>query len=220
VSPSNPTGRIFTEEALRRTGRVARDRGVRILLDDPYGEFCYENHARRFDLAAVPELTGTVIYLYTFSKAHAMSGWRVGYAVLPEPLKREVLKVHDATLICTPRPSQAAAIAARGGDQTHVHALETVLARRRAHICQRLDRLAHVFGYVRPEGAYYVFPRILAAHDDSLSFCTRLLEEARVCMTPGAAFGPAGEHHVRMAYCVDEATIDTAFDRLEARFPP
>ncbi len=219
VSPSNPTGRIFPEEALRRTGEVARARGVRILLDDPYSEFCYENHALCFNLAAVPELADTVVYLRTFSKTHAMSGWRLGYTILPRSLKREVLKVHDATLICAPRPSQAAGIAALAGGSAHVQEFEGILAARRDVICQRLDRLAHVFRYVRPQGAYYVFPRILAEHADSMQFSLRLLEEARVAVTPGRAFGPAGAHHVRMAFCVDEATIETAFDRMERLFP-
>jgi aspartate/methionine/tyrosine aminotransferase len=219
VSPSNPTGRIFPEDALRRAGAIAQRHGVRILVDDPYSEFCYENHDRCFNLASVPELADTVIYLYTFSKAHAMSGWRLGYAVMPAELKRQVLKVHDATLICAPRPSQAAGIAALSGGSTHVRDFESRLARRRELICERLDRVAHVFEYVRPQGAYYVFPRIRAGHVDSTAFATRLLEEARVSVTPGVAFGPAGSHHVRMAFCVDEQTIDTAFDRIEALFP-
>lgn len=85
-------------------------------------------------------------------------------------------------------------------------------------ICRRLDAVTHVFSYVRPEGAYYVFPRIVAPHDDSTSFAIHLLEKAKVTVTPGVAFGPAGEHHVRMAYCVDEQTIETAFDRIESHF--
>jgi aspartate/methionine/tyrosine aminotransferase len=219
VSPSNPTGRIFPKAALRRVGDVARAHGIRILIDDPYSEFCYENHARCFNLASVPDLTDTVVYLYTFSKVHAMSGWRLGYAIMPPALKQQVLKVHDATLICAPRPSQAAGIAALAGGSAHVREFEAVLGARRDRICERLDRLGHVFSYVRPQGAYYVFPRILAEHRDSVSFCTRLLDEARVSLTPGAAFGPGGAHHVRMAFCVDEDTIDTAFDRIERLFP-
>ncbi len=79
--------------------------------------------------------------------------------------------------------------------------------------------MPHVFSYNRPEGAYYVFPRITAEHTTSQDFAIRLLEEAGVTVTPGAAFGPSGEHHVRMAYCVEEETIERAFDRIEAHFP-
>jgi aspartate/methionine/tyrosine aminotransferase len=218
VTPSNPTGRIFTEAELREVGRVAAERGLAVILDDPYCHFTYENRERYFNLSSVPELAGHVAYLFTFSKCHAMSGWRLGYAVLPEWLKREVLKVHDATMICAPRISQIAGLAALSGEQAHLGAFEDRLAKRRELICARLDALPHVFEYVKPEGAYYVFPRILAEHQDSYEFAIRLLEEAKVTLTPGSAFGPTGEHHVRMAFCVEEDVIEAAFDRIEAYF--
>jgi aspartate/methionine/tyrosine aminotransferase len=219
VSPSNPTGRIFTEQELRRIGEIARVRDLMVLIDDPYSHFVYENRDRFFNLASVPELADHLAYLFTFSKTYAMSGWRLGYVILPAFLKREVLKVHDATLICTPRISQVAGIAALSEAPVHLEEFERVLSRRRDLICARLDAVPHVFDYVRPEGAYYVFPRLVAPHEDSVEFCLRLLEEARVTLTPGSAFGPTGEHHVRMAYCVEEETIDLAFDRIERRFP-
>ncbi len=94
-----------------------------------------------------------------------------------------------------------------------------ILAKRRALICERLDALPHLFTYVRPQGAYYVFPRIVVEHDGSWAFARQLLAETRVSVTPGIAFGPSGDHHVRMAFCVAEDAIDQAFDRLAARFP-
>ncbi len=219
VSPSNPTGNIFSEAQLRRIGEIARGAGLLLLIDDPYSSFVYENRERFFNIASIPELAGNLAYLFTFSKCHAMSGWRLGYMVVPQTLKGEVLKVHDATLICTPRISQIAGIAALSAPPTHVAEFESVLAARRALICQRLDALPHVFAYTRPEGAYYVFPRILVEHENSIDFAIRLLEESKVAVTPGSAFGPTGEHHVRMAYCVDEDTINLAFDRIEQRYP-
>lgn len=111
-----------------------------------------------------------------------------------------------------------AAPAALEGDRAHPGAFEAILARRRDLICARLDAVPHLFDYVRPEGAYYVFPRILADHRDSMEFSLRLLDQARVTVTPGRAFGPAGEHHVRMAFCVADEVIDQAFDRIEAHF--
>jgi aspartate/methionine/tyrosine aminotransferase len=100
----------------------------------------------------------------------------------------------------------------------HLKVFESVLARRRDLICARLDRLPHIFEYRKPEGAYYVFPRIVAKHDNAHDFCIDVLEKAHVTLTPGAAFGPSGEHHVRMAYCVADEVIDSAFDRLEKLF--
>lgn len=219
VNPANPTGTLFSREELLRLGDVARDHDLVILLDDPYSPFTYENRGRFFTLASVEELRDRVIYLFTFSKAFAMTGWRVGYMVAPDALKSAVSKVHNATMICAPRISQIAAIAALSEGADHLHDTEQALAARRTLICERLDRLPHVFQYQKPDGAYYVFPRIVKEHENSLQFCLELLEQAHVALTPGHAFGMRGEHHVRMAYCVDEAVINTAFDRVEELFP-
>ena len=219
VSPSNPTGSVFSEDELLRVADIALEHDLLILLDDPYSFLTYGNQGNCFNLAAVDKYKDRVAYCFTFSKIYAMSGWRLGYMILPEPLKKQVIKVHDATIICTPRISQVAGLAALRGDRAPVQEFKRVLADRRNLICERLDRLDHVFDYIEPQGAYYVFPRILAKHDDSLEFALRLLEEAKVAVTPGAAFGQQGEQHVRMAYCVDEEVINTAFDRIEAYFP-
>jgi aspartate/methionine/tyrosine aminotransferase len=164
----------------------------------------------------VPALGPRLCYLFTFSKIYAMSGWRVGYMALPARLAPHVLKVHDAKMICAPRVSQVAAIAALADRGLPPAQFRDTLAARRALICARLDRLPQIFNYVRPEGAYYVFPRLVGPNRDSRAFAIRLLEKAGVVVTPGVAFGPGGEGHVRMAYCVGEATINGAFDRIEA----
>lgn len=219
VSPSNPTGKIFTETELNRVGQIARDHDLFILLDDPYRHFTYENAEKYFNLASVGDLAERIAYLFTFSKAHAMSGWRLGYMIVPEGVKRQVLKVHDATIICTPRISQIGGLAALTEHSNHLFEFEKTLAERRRLICERLDRVPHVFSYVKPEGAYYVFPKITVEHEDSYEFSLDLLDTAHVSVTPGSAFGPTGEHHVRMAYCVPEDMIELAFDRIEERFP-
>lgn len=218
VTPSNPTGAILSKATLQAAARVAREHGLLIILDDPYSHFTYENHNRFYNLAADPEFAEIVAYLFTFSKAYAMSGWRVGYMVVPETLLPDLVKIHDLTMICTPRISQIAACAALQNDPTHLDEFERTLARRRSLICERLDRVGHVFQYQKPDGAYYVFPRIVVDHDSSVQFSLDLLNQAKVTVTPGSAFGPSGEHHVRMAYCVDDDTINLAFDRIEAHF--
>lgn len=218
VSPSNPTGTIFSEQELRRVGEIAAANDLLILIDDPYRHFTYENRDKYFNLASVPALFERMAYLFTFSKSYAMSGWRLGYMIVPERLKREVLKVHDATIICTPRISQVAGIAGLTEEPVHLGEFEKILSRRRSLICERLDAVPHVFQYVRPEGAYYVFPKIVTDHENSFDFAIKLLEEARVTVTPGSAFGPTGENHVRMAYCVEDDVIEKAFDRIERYF--
>jgi len=218
VSPSNPTGSIFSRETLLQVGKIARERNLLLLIDDPYSNFTYENSTKYFNLASQKELADNTAYFFTFSKSYAMSGWRLGYMIVPLKLKKEALKVHDATIICTPRISQIAGIAALRGDPQHLKVFEQSLAKRRALMQQRLDRVSHLFEYQPPEGAYYLFPKIRIPHQNSYEFALRLLKEAKVCVTPGSAFGPSGEHHVRMAYCVEEEVINSAFDRIEHCF--
>lgn len=219
VSPSNPTGTIFPKTDLLAVGEIVREHGLLLVLDDPYHHFTYENRANYFNPASVADLAGHIAYCFTFSKSYAMSGWRLGYMIVSDHLKREVLKVHDATLICAPRISQVAGLAALTGDREFIARFSDTLNARRNLICERLDSLPHLFEYVRPEGAYYVFPRIVFDHKNAHAFSIELLEQAGVCVTPGSAFGPAGEHHVRMAFCGPEAEINKAFDRIEKHYP-
>ena len=218
VSPSNPSGKIFSEDELLRVGEIAKRHNILIIIDDPYSDFVYDNRDKYFNLASVEALKEHIVYLYSFSKSYAMSGWRLSYMVMPAELKREALKVHDATMICAPRISQLAGIVALSQPSDHKQEFETILNSRRELICQRLENIPHVFANQKPEGAYYVFPKIMAEHTTSKEFAIALLNNTRVTVTPGSAFGPSGEHHVRMAYCVDEDTINLAFDRIESYF--
>ena len=217
-SPSNPTGKIFSRNNLLRIGEMARIHRFMVIIDDPYSHFTYENREKYFNLASEIGLFENIAYLYSFSKAYAMSGWRLGYMILPAHLKTQVIKVHDLNMICTPRVSQTAGIAALRGDEPHFAEFEAAFAKRRELICQRLDALPHVFDYIKPEGAYYIFPRILTEHTSARDFCLQLLNNGRIALAPGSAFGPSGENHVRMTYCVSEETINLAFDRLETVF--
>jgi len=220
VSPSNPTGKIFPREDLMRVGEIAKQHNILIIIDDPYSDFIYENKNKYYNLASVEAFKEHIVYLYSFSKSYAMSGWRLAYMIMPAELKREALKVHDATMICAPRISQLAGITALSQPSDHKHEFNTILNSRRELICQRLDNLPHVFSSQKPEGAYYVFPKIITAHSSSKDFAIDLLNKAKVTVTPGSAFGPSGEHHVRMAYCVNDETINLAFDRIEHYFRP
>lgn len=218
VSPSNPSGKIFTKEELIKVGEIAKAHNIFVIIDDPYSDFVYENTEKYFNLASVEEFCEHVIYLYSFSKSYAMSGWRLSYMILPEELKHEAIKVHDATMICAPRISQLAGIIALSQPSDHKQEFQKILLSRRNLIEERLNRVSHVFKSQKPEGAYYVFPKIVAENKNSKEFALDLLFNAKVTVTPGSAFGPSGEHHVRMAYCVDEDMINLAFDRIEEYF--
>ena len=220
VTPSNPTGTVFPREDLAAIGKLAAERNLLVIADDPYSRFVYDDAdvAAFCHPSAVLELRERLIYLFSFSKCYAMSGWRLGYMIVPDWLKPQIMKVHDTNLICPPRISQVAGTAALTHPADHVVCFRAALSGRRDLICERLDRLAHAFSYVRPQGAYYVFPKILANHRDSKSFALDLLENIGVSITPGSAFGPRGEHHLRMAYCVPDDQINDAFDRLDRFF--
>jgi len=218
VSPSNPTGKIFSESDLLKVGHIAKDHNILIIIDDPYSDFLYDDSDQYFNLASVEGLQEHIVYLYTFSKAYAMSGWRLCYVVMPEELKAEALKVHDATMICAPRISQLAGIVALSDEGNHKEIFSNILSQRRDLILNRLDNVPHVFDYQKPQGAYYIFPKIIVEHKSSNDFAIDLLNNAKVAVTPGSAFGPSGEHHVRMAFCVDEDSINLAFDRIEKYF--
>jgi aminotransferase len=219
VSPSNPTGKIFSRKDLLRVGQIAKQHNILIIIDDPYSHFTYEHGDDYFNLASDETLRNHLVYLYSFSKSYAMGGWRLSYSVMPEELKHEAIKVHDATMICAPRISQLAGITALGADSKHFTEFSSILQSRKELICDRLNAIPHVFRYQTPEGAYYVFPEIVTEHTNSRDFAIGLLNQAGVALTPGSAFGPSGEHHVRMAYCVEEDEINTAFDRIEKHFP-
>ena len=129
VTPSNPTGIVFSEKDLIAIGEFALEHDILILLDDPYSHIVYEDSERFFNLASRHKYFDHLVYLFTFSKIHAMSGWRLGYMILPDWLRGEVLKVHDATMICAPRISQVAGMAALGGGTEHMETFRSVLDR-------------------------------------------------------------------------------------------
>ncbi len=215
VTPHNPTGVVFSHQSLEALGRIAQRHGLLVILDDPYSRFVYGDNAGDGDPAFLASFEGGLAYLFTFSKTYAMSGWRVGYMILPPGLAPHVLKVHDAALICAPRISQVAAIAALKDPSLPPREFRAQLDARRKLILERIQRVPQLFECVPPQGAYYVFPKIIGPQTDSRAFSIALLNQTGVAVTPGAAFGPSGEGHVRMAYCVDEQTINGAFDRIE-----
>jgi aminotransferase len=158
-----------------------------------------------------------VISCSSFSKEFAMTGWRVGWIWAEEGILNQLLKVQDSFVICAPTISQVASLFALEGSYQPTLDMVEEMRGRRELICGRLDRLRDLFSYQKPEGAYYIFPKVLpAAFQDSVEFCVRLMREAKVVAVPGNAFGPTGEGHVRMSYCMSREQINEAFDRIEA----
>lgn len=214
VNPANPTGSVFTEESLRRVAGIAKKHDIFIISDEPY-DFLVFNGNKHFSIAQIEEFRENVIYIGSLSKKYAMTGWRIGYSVAEEGIINQIMKIHDATVICAPTICQYGAIAALKGSQDCVRDFHDEFKERREILYKRLEKVNKIFSFKKTDGAYYVFPRIEAEHKDSYEFAIRLLKEAKVVTVPGAAFGPSGEHHVRMTFCGSREDINEAFDRLE-----
>ncbi len=213
-NPHNPTGANFAASDLRALADLAIAHDLFIICDETYDFLVYDGHLP-FSLTTLPELAERVIATFSFSKKYAMTGWRVGYVYAAEGVLDQIMKIHDAVAICAPSLSQHAALAALQGPQDCVAEIGAALQRRRDLVCDRLDRLADHFDYVKPQGAYYLMARYKMPHIDSMTFALRLLHEARVITIPGAAFGPTGENHIRISFGGAESEINEAFDRIQ-----
>ncbi len=217
-SPNNPTGTVFTEEQLRQVAEIALAHNLMVITDEAYEYFTYDGQ-KHFSIASIPDMRKHVISCFTFTKTYAMTGWRIGYLHTDEEFIPQITKAHIPFAICAPVVSQYAALAALKGPQDCVAQFREHYLSARNLMCQRLDRLKPIFEYVKPAGSYLMFPRILSEEgSDSTAFCKRLLKEARVSTTPGVAFGPTGQRHLRMSFCVTEQEINKAFDRMDAYF--
>ena len=217
-TPSNPTGTVFSENDLRKLAKIALENNLTIITDEAYEYFTFDN-AKHFSIASIPEMKDNVITNYTFTKTYAMTGWRIGYLHASEKYITQIKKAHIPLSICAPVASQYAAIAALKGSQEIVEHFRTEYLKSRDLMCERLDNLSSVFEYVKPEGSYLMFPKILGeSGNDSFEFSKKLLSEAKVSTTPGVAFGPTGENHVRLSFCVPEEMVNKAFDRMEKYF--
>jgi aminotransferase len=217
-SPSNPTGTVFSEEQLRELAGIALENNLTVITDEAYEYFTFDGK-RHFSIGSIPEMSKHTVSTYTFTKTYAMTGWRIGYLHSDEELTQQIAKAHIPFAICAPVISQYAAIAALRGSQDCVAKFREHYLAMRNVMCERLDRLNSIFEYQKPDGSYLMFPKIVIKEgQNSVTFCKRLLKEAKVSTTPGIAFGPHGESHLRLSFCVPEEMIHKAFDRMEVYF--
>jgi len=217
-SPCNPTGTVYSREQLQQVAEIALENDLMVITDEAYEYFVYDGE-EHFSIGSIPEMGGSVISCFTFTKTYAMTGWRIGYLHAQRELIPEIGKVHIPCAICAPVVSQYAALAALKGSQECIAGFREHYLSTRNLMCERLDRLPSVFAYHKPGGSYLMFPRILLeGGEDSTAFCKRLLKKGKVSATPGVAFGPSGEGHMRLSFCVSEQEINKAFDRMEDLF--
>lgn len=217
TSPSNPTGCLLSESALRAVADLALAHDLFIVSDETYDVLVYDDPvpSRLTSLPTLADIRDRLILVFSCSKRYALTGWRVGYAVAPAKLLHDMLKVHDCATICAPAPAQVAALAALTGPQEPFQAFVTELAARRDLTCERLDRLADFFTYVRPRGAFYVMARYRFSSEPSHDLAVRLIKEAQVITIPGGAFGPGGEGALRLSFGGSREELTEAFDRIE-----
>jgi aminotransferase len=217
-SPNNPTGTVFSKEELCELAALALQNNLTIITDEAYEYFVYDGH-EHFSIASIPEMRKHVISCYTFTKTYAMTGWRIGYLHADESLIPQITKAHIPFAICAPVVSQYAALTALEGPQDCVLEFRAHYLAARNLMCERLDELNSIFAYQKPNGSYLMFPKILLEEGkDSMAFCKNLLKNGRVSTTPGIAFGPTGEGHLRLSFCVSLEEINKAFDRIKILF--
>ena len=210
--PNNPTGAIMTKEDLVALEEVLRGTNVLILSDEIYAELTYGRE--HCSCASVPGLAERTILASGFSKAYAMTGWRMGYLCAPAPLAAQMLKLHQFGIMSAPTTAQFAAIEAmRNGDED-VSMMRAEYNRRRRYLTSGLRALG--MPCFEPEGAFYVFPNISGFGLTSEQFCQRLLTEFDVAIVPGGAFGACGEGFAHISYAYSVEHISKALDRMEA----
>lgn len=211
-NPQNPTGAVFLKEDLLRLVPIIKRHNLYVITDEVYDYLLFDN-CQYFNIAAIKDLWPRVIRCCSFSKKYGMMGWRLGYLHTNKDLLMHILKIHDATIVCAPHVSQEAAIAALNGDQEIIQHHVQWLTENREVMCKRLDELPDLFTYVKPRGAYYIFPKY-SLNISSIEMAKRLLFEAGVVTVPGIGFGPEGEHHLRLSFGSSIKDINTAFDKI------
>ncbi len=203
--PCNPTGAVLSPETLRAVADIARRHDLLVVSDEIYDRLVYGGH-RHEAISSLGGMRERTILLGGFSKAYAMTGWRVGYACAPRDLLEGILKVHQYEIMSAPTTAQDAALVALTGAEPDVVRMVNEYDRRRRMFVEGLNRIG--LPTIEPKGAFYAFPRIAGTGLSSEQFSERLLYEHQVAVIPGSAFGPSGEGHVR-------ATLATSYEHLE-----
>ena len=208
--PNNPTGAVMRREDLEKIAKICIEKDIYVLSDEIYAELTYDGE--HVSIASVPGMQERTIVIGGFSKSYAMTGWRMGYAVGPALIISQMLKLHQYAIMCAPTMSQYAAIEAlQHGDDDVARMREEYNQRRRFLVKELNDMGLHCF---EPFGAFYVFPSIKHLNLTSDEFATRLLEEEKLAVVPGTAFGACGEGFLRISYAYSLAELKEALGRI------
>ena len=209
--PCNPTGATQTRAELEKIARLCIDHDLIVLSDEIYSELTYDN-AEHVSIASLPGMRERTIFLHGFSKAFAMTGWRIGYACAPAALTDAMMKIHQYSILCAAVMAQDAAIEALEHGATAVAAMHREYEHRRNYIVRAFNDLG--LACHKPVGAFYIFPNIESTGLGSRDFSLRLLQEKKVACVPGPAFGASGEGFVRCCYATSLDQIKLAMERI------
>jgi aspartate aminotransferase len=216
-SPANPTGGVSTREDLERIAAMARQYDFTILADEIYGRILYEGE--HVSIASLADMADRTIVLDGFSKTYAMTGWRLGYAIVPEPLVTPFTRLIVNSVSCTNAATQWAGVEALTGPQDSVDAMVAEFKARRDLIVDGLNAIPGI-KCLRPAGAFYAFPDISATGLTGAELADRLLNEGGVSALAGTAFGEIGRFHLRFSYATSRENIEEAVRRTRAVVGP
>lgn len=209
--PNNPTGAVMEKEDLEAVAQFVIDHDLFVLTDEIYAELTYlEKHV---SIASFPGMRERTVYINGFSKAYAMTGWRLGYACAPEELLKQMLKIHQYAIMCAPTNSQYAAVEALRNCQDDVDRMREEYDHRRRYLMDRFRSMK--LQCFEPFGAFYIFPSIREFGMTSDEFATKLLKTKKVAVVPGTAFGDCGEGFIRISYAYSLENLKEAVDRIE-----
>ncbi|MCR5355649.1 MAG: aminotransferase class I/II-fold pyridoxal phosphate-dependent enzyme [Lachnospiraceae bacterium] len=209
--PNNPTGAVMEREDLEKIAEVVKKHDLYVLSDEIYSELTYlEEHV---SIASLPGMKERTVLINGFSKSHAMTGWRLGYACAPEVIIQQMLKIHQFAIMCAPTTSQYAAVEAIKNCDEDVAMMREQYDARRRYLLKRFREMG--LQCFEPFGAFYIFPSIKEFGMTSDEFATRLLKEQKVAVVPGTAFGDCGEGFLRISYAYSLENLRTALDRIQ-----
>ena len=208
--PNNPTGAIMNRQDLEGIAEVLRETDIIVLSDEIYAELTYEG--RHVSIASLPGMKERTVVVNGFSKAYAMTGWRLGYAVGPKEIMAQMLKLHQFAIMCAPTTSQYAAIEAMRSCDDEIQRMAIQFGMRRGLLVNSLNKMG--LTCFDPQGAFYVFPSIKITGMTSEDFCEGLLRSQKVAVIPGSAFGESGEGYVRISYSYSVEHLVEALRRI------
>ncbi len=209
--PNNPTGSIMEKKDLEEIAQVCLEHDIFVLSDEIYSELTYngENHV---SMASVPGMKERTIVINGFSKSYAMTGWRLGYAVGPKEILKQMIKIHQFAIMCAPTNSQYAAVEALKNGDKDVEMMRESYNQRRRYLLNAFSEMG--LDCFEPYGAFYMFPSIKKFGMTSEEFANRLLREEKVAVVPGTAFGQCGEGFLRISYAYSLENLKEALGRL------